>query len=133
MIAPLTPASTHSPITRGTVAAGVTTTARSTGSGTALIVGYARMPITLGRLGLTGYTVPPNGLLIRFQRMDRPTLPAFSVAPTTATARGVKIASSGSRGSSASGPARSWDLMVGSLIEVRSPKTTQCISAAAMV
>ncbi len=34
MIAPFTPASTHSLITPGTVGAGVTTTARSTGSGT---------------------------------------------------------------------------------------------------
>ena len=54
MIAPLTPASTHSAITPGTVGAGVTTTARSTGSGTAAIVGYARIPSTLGRFGLTG-------------------------------------------------------------------------------
>ena len=53
-MAPLTPASTHSPITSGTTWAGVTTTARSTGSGTAAIVGYDRIPSTLGRLGLTG-------------------------------------------------------------------------------
>ena len=38
----------------GTVAAGVTTTARSTGSGTSAIVGYALIPSTLGRFGLTG-------------------------------------------------------------------------------
>ena len=37
--APLTPASAHSPITSGTVGAGVTTTARSIGSGTAPIDG----------------------------------------------------------------------------------------------
>ena len=30
------------------------------------------MPSTLGRLGLTGKTVPPKGLLIRFQRIVRP-------------------------------------------------------------
>ncbi len=54
MIAPLTPTSAHSPMTSGTVDAGVTTTARSTGSGTAAMRGYDRMPSTLGRLGLTG-------------------------------------------------------------------------------
>src|SRR5262249_18633546 len=48
-------------------------------------------------------TVPPNGLPIRFHRIDRPTLPAFSVAPITATARGAKIASSGERGSDRGG------------------------------
>ena len=93
-IAPRTPASTHSPITSGTVAAGVTITARSTGSGTSPIVGYALIPSTFGRFGLTGKTVPPNGLLIRFQRTVRPTLPYFSVAPMTATVLGAKIASS---------------------------------------
>ena len=54
MIAPLTPASAHSPMTWGTVGAGVTTTARLTGSGTAAMLGYDRMPSTFGRLGLTG-------------------------------------------------------------------------------
>ena len=39
--------------------------------------------------------MPPNGLLIRFQRTARPTLPCFSVAPITATVAGAKIASSG--------------------------------------
>ena len=48
------------------------------------------MPRTLARLELTGYTVPPKGLLIRFHRMLRPTLPAFSVAPITATDFGAK-------------------------------------------
>src|SRR5512142_729910 len=48
-----------------------------------------------GRLGLTGKTVPPNGLLMRFQRIVRPTDPSFSVAPMTATDCGLKIASSG--------------------------------------
>lgn len=42
-----------------------------------------------------GNTVPPNGLVIRLRRMARPTLPAFSVAPTTATLWGAKRASSG--------------------------------------
>ena len=53
------------------------------------------MPRMLGRFGLIGRTVPPNGLLMRFQRTVRPTLPAFSVAPMTATDCGRK---SGSRG-----------------------------------
>ena len=39
MIAPWTPASTHSPMMPGTVGAGVTMTARSTGSGTAVMLG----------------------------------------------------------------------------------------------
>src|SRR5512147_1148980 len=50
------------------------------------------MPNRLGRLGLIGKTVPPKGLLIRFHRIVRPTLPTFSVAPTTATFFGAKIA-----------------------------------------
>src|SRR6185312_10920822 len=53
------------------------------------------MPRTLARFGLTGKTVPPNGLLIRFQRSVRPTLPAFSDAPITAMLFGAKMASSG--------------------------------------
>src|SRR6266487_3731426 len=53
------------------------------------------MPRIEGRLGLTGKTVPPKGLEIRFQRMVRPTLPCVSVAPMTATFFGAKIASSG--------------------------------------
>ena len=49
-IAPLTPAATHSRITSGTVAAGVTTTARSTGSGSAPTEGYARHAEDVGAL-----------------------------------------------------------------------------------
>src|SRR5438309_10351855 len=74
----------------GTDPAGVTTTARSTSSGTSSMLLYALTPRTLGRLGLMGKTVPPKGLVIRFQRMVRPTLPAVSVAPMTATVRGAK-------------------------------------------
>ena len=58
MIAPLTPASTHSPITSGTVGAGVTTTARSTGSGTAAIAGVSPDPQHVGP--------------VRIDRVDRP-------------------------------------------------------------
>ena len=53
------------------------------------------MPRTLGRLRLTGKTVPPKGLEIRFQRIVRPTLPSRSVAPITATLRGEKMQSRG--------------------------------------
>ncbi len=52
------------------------------------------MPSTLGRFGLIGNTAPPNGLLIKFQRIVRPTLLTLSVAPMTATFFGEKIASS---------------------------------------
>ena len=34
--------------------------------------------------------MPPNGLLIRFHRIVRPTLPCFSVAPMTAIERRVE-------------------------------------------
>src|SRR5437764_554645 len=42
-----------------------------------------------------GKTAPPNGLVTRFQRMVRPTLPAVSVAPITATFCGAKNTSRG--------------------------------------
>src|SRR5436190_647203 len=94
-IAPFTPTWPHSWITFGTDGAGVTTTARSTGSGTSRTLLYARIPSTLLRFGLMGNTVPPNGVLIRFHNVVRPTLPGFSVAPITAMFRGVKKTSSG--------------------------------------
>ncbi len=59
------------------------------------MLGYALSPSTLARLGLTGKTVPPKGLVTRFQRIVRPTLPAFSVAPMTATLLGAKNTSKG--------------------------------------
>jgi hypothetical protein len=46
------------------------------------------MPRTLDRLALTGKTVPPKGLLSRFHNTERPTLPARSEAPITATLLG---------------------------------------------
>src|SRR5687768_12257050 len=55
------------------------------------------MPRMLSRLGLTGRTAPPNGLLIRFHSTVLPTLPFLSVAPMTATERGRKSGSSGWR------------------------------------
>src|SRR5271165_2774114 len=89
------PASTDSASRSGTVSAGVVTTTRSTLSGRSETFGYSLMPSTFGRLELTGNTVPPNGLLSRFHNTERPTLPARSVAPTTATLRGAKNGSSG--------------------------------------
>jgi len=56
-IAPGTPFSTHSRISPGAEGAGVTSTARSTAAGTSATVGYALMPSTLSRFGLTGNTV----------------------------------------------------------------------------
>ena len=87
-----TPASTHSPIRSGTVGAGVATMAKSIGSGTSPMCGWALIPSTLRRFGLIGKTVPPNGLLIRFRTRVRPMLLAFSVAPMTAMFWGVKNA-----------------------------------------
>ena len=88
-----TPASTHSPIRSGTIGAGVATMARSIGSGTAPMRGWVLIPSTLRRFGLTGKTVPPNGLLIRFRTSVRPMLPVLSVAPMTAMFWGAKNAS----------------------------------------
>src|SRR5215467_13831348 len=96
-MAPPTPACAHSRMTPGTVAAGVTTTARSTGSGTSPIEAQALIPRTFRRFALTGYTAPPNGLVRRFHSTVRPTLPARSVAPITATLRGAKNTSSSCR------------------------------------
>ena len=42
-----------------------------------------------------GKTVPPKGLVIKFQSRFRPTLPGFSLAPMTATVLGAKMASNG--------------------------------------
>ena len=89
-------------------------------------LGYALIPSTLGRFGLTGKTVPPNGLLIRFHRIVRPTLPAFSVAPITATVlvrRSHRAAAAARRGRGGIG---SWDRTVGSLMKVLSPKPITC-------
>ena len=61
----------------------------------------------LERFGLIGKTVPPNGLLMRFQESVRPTLPSFSVAPTTATEVGLKKASRGLRAAPRTSLARS--------------------------
>src|SRR5213079_1089304 len=53
------------------------------------------MPSTLGRLALTGKTVPPKGWLTRFHSRDRPTLFGASLAPITATFAGAKKNPSG--------------------------------------
>lgn len=94
-MAPGMPSSTASAMRSGTVSAGVETTTRSTLSGRSLRLGYALIPSTLGRFEFTGKTVPPKGLLSRFHSTDRPTLPARSEAPTTATLCGRN---NGSRG-----------------------------------
>ena len=91
--AAFTPASTHSPIKPGTVVAGVTTMARSTSAGTSPMLGNARTPHTSLCLGLTAYTLSENAPCERFISTVRPTLPAFSVAPITATFFGKKKAS----------------------------------------
>ena len=93
--APRTPTSPQSRMIPGMDGAGVTTTARSTCSGMSLPLGYALMPSTLGRFGFTGNTAPPKGVLIRFHRVVRPTLPGFSVAPITAILLGLKKTSNG--------------------------------------
>src|SRR5579864_3159405 len=53
------------------------------------------MPSTLGRLGLMGKMVAPEGCASRLRRMVRPTLAGFSVAPISATERGLKMGSRG--------------------------------------
>src|SRR5450631_325745 len=53
------------------------------------------MPRTLSRLGLTGTTRPPNEAPVRFCSSVLPTLPGVSVAPMSATERGLKNGSSG--------------------------------------
>jgi hypothetical protein len=63
------------------------------------MLAYALIPNILARFGFTGNTAPPNGVLIKFQRVVRPTLPGFSVAPITAILLGVKKESSGCAGS----------------------------------
>jgi hypothetical protein len=89
MIAPFTPAAAHSSTIRGTVVAGVAITARSISSATSLIVGNAFCPRIIERLGLTGKIRPLNDC--RFSINARPTLPAFSLAPITATDFGANI------------------------------------------
>ena len=56
---------------------------------TAAIFGQDLIPSTFDRFVLTGETVTPKGLPIRFRRTVRPTEPAVSVAPITATVRAV--------------------------------------------
>ena len=65
------------------------------------------MPSTLTGRWLTGKTVPPKGLLIRFHSTVRPTLPSFSVAPITATLFGAKMARSASRSKRSTSSVRS--------------------------
>ena len=73
------------------------TTARSIFSRTAVTLGQVLIPSTLTRFALMGKTVPPKGFVTRFHINVRPTLPARSLAPMTATLRGAKKTSSGCR------------------------------------
>src|SRR5262245_59593041 len=88
--APGTPAAAHSPITSGTVTAGVAMIARSTAAGTSAIFGKALTPRTLFRFRLIGYKVRPDES--RFSMRVRPTLSGASVAPIKAIACGLNIA-----------------------------------------
>jgi hypothetical protein len=110
------PRAAHSSMRAGTPGAGVTMTTRSIGPGADARSGYALIPRMLGRFGLIGRTVPPNGLLMRFQRMVRPTLPAFSVAPTTATVPGEKNGSRGLPPARRTSLARSRTRVVGAAV-----------------
>jgi hypothetical protein len=87
--APLTPAAAHSPIIFGTIAAGVAITARSTFFGTSRMLRNVFCPNNVVRLGLTKKTRPLNDRT--FSDKARPTLPAFSLAPITATPSGANI------------------------------------------
>jgi hypothetical protein len=89
MIAPRTPAAPHSTTTPGTVAAGVITTAKSTGLPIAATVGQALRPHTSACFGFTGYTEPENPR--KFSITAQPTLPARDEAPITAIERAAKI------------------------------------------
>ncbi len=95
MTAPPTPASPHSRMTPGTVAAGVTTTARSSLPGASVSEGYVGTPNTSRRCGFTPQSAPGKPPLTRFSTTVRPTLPSRSVAPITATDLGRKMTSSG--------------------------------------
>jgi len=64
---------------------------------TAAIFGQDLIPSTFDRFVLTGETVTPKGLPIRFRRTERLTEPAVSVAPITATVSAAKKTSSGWR------------------------------------
>ena len=81
----------------GTVAAGVTMTARSMGFFTAPTFGNAAMPSTRARFRFTGMISPPKFPAFRFSISVRPTLPSASVAPITATDFGASIVSKAGR------------------------------------
>ncbi|KAJ1568914.1 hypothetical protein HK096_004862 [Nowakowskiella sp. JEL0078] len=82
-------------MTRGTALAGTATTIKSIlTSGIDFRLGKAFTPRTDERLGFTGYTTPPKGELIRFQKIVLPTEPFVSEAPITATTFGANIESS---------------------------------------
>src|SRR5665213_384491 len=86
----LTPTCAHSATSWGTALAGVTMTAKSTGSLMPRMLGKALSPKTPACLGLTGKTNPFLGACIRLLNKVRPTAPSLSVAPITATFFGSK-------------------------------------------
>mmetsp|Transcript_47571 Transcript_47571/g.119767 ORF Transcript_47571/g.119767 Transcript_47571/m.119767 type:complete len:273 (+) Transcript_47571:1700-2518(+) len=91
MMAPGTPSSHTSCITSGTLRAGMVITTRSNFSGMSFRLGQASCPRTVLRLLFTGKIFPAKGEAVRFSRMERPTLPSRSLAPTSATLRGSNI------------------------------------------
>ena len=93
MMAPLTPFCTHSMTIDGTVAMGVAITARSMLCSAFSIEGRLLRPWMVLCRGFTGNRSPSKPLWTRFNMRVLPTLSAFSLAPITAIAPGLKIRS----------------------------------------
>jgi hypothetical protein len=93
--ATVTCAAPQSAKTSGTAVDGVTTSAKSTGSGTAARRGYAGHPRISLADGWMAITSPrnPASAEVRLRRNNPPALPWDAEAPMTATRRGVKRAS----------------------------------------
>ena len=86
----LTPFAMHSSATASTCAAGTTMTARSTGPGIAATDVAAASPATVPPAGFTGMSVPVKPDSRRLRTISDPIRPGSRLAPTTATARGLK-------------------------------------------
>ena len=82
-----TPFSPHSRTTSSTCAAGTTTNASSTSPGISFTSLYATIPCTAALVGLTGYTTPVNGCVMRFRSSRPPIVVGSRDAPITATER----------------------------------------------
>ena len=98
---PRTPFFPHASTASRAASAGTVTIARSTGSGTSPMLGYALIPWTESAFGFTGYRVPWNSFTRRFRRIAYPTFPLWREAPITAMDLGKKI---GSTRSAIAGP-----------------------------